>query len=368
MLRRDTSLFQLCQILQGKTPPAKADWLSIIGLANKGLITPTLRSFTSQYPVDIPSDVQAYLEEIYRRNISRNDHLAEQLLEAVSALNSVEITPVLLKGTALLAEAYPSKLGHRLMADLDILVAPDQINLALDCLSKLGYREDSGSPDNPDIHFVALGRPRDVGQIDLHRKPPGPDSFYRAIGRIVEHCRPLVRNGVRANLPSSTYQALILICHDQLHDEDYRAARIDLRHLLDLRELLCSTDGIDWKLITSFPHNSFVRNAIETHLLTLQELLAVDIPGEFKKRIVPRFQCWRRLQQINRPKLRFALSAIALLVDCPGYLRSRGQNQLSAKSDLAQVESRSNLFPTWAGLKWMFYNRYLYEDEIVGKL
>ena len=103
-------------------------------------------------------------------------------------------------------------------------------------------------------------------------------------------------------------------------------------------------------------------------MLTLQELLAVDIPGEFKKRIVPRFQCWRRLQQINRPKLRFALSAIALLVDCPGYLRSRGQNQLSAKSDLAQVESRSNLFPTWAGLKWMFYNRYLYEDEIVGKL
>jgi hypothetical protein len=341
--------------------------MSVINFANNSLTTPALSDCVSHFPDKVPADVRAYLKEIFERNLLRNDRLSAQLFEAISALNSVGITPTLLKGAAMLASVHPSKKGNRIMADLDILVAPEEIKSALNCLFHLGYRVDSGAPDDPNIHFVVVERSKDVGQIDLHRKPPGPDFFYHAAGPIIDHCKPFVWEGIKANLPSSTYHALILICHDQFHDDDYRAARVDLRHLLDLRELINSSDGIDWDLVASLPNNSFVRNGIETHLVTLHKLLGAEVPLKFCKHLVPRFQSWRRSQQISIPSSRFVLSVIALLIDCPGYLKYRGQNYRSELDN--SVQSGTKLYlPTWAGLMWMFYHRYLSKEQTAGKL
>jgi Coenzyme PQQ synthesis protein D (PqqD) len=41
---------------------------------------------------------------------------------------------------------------------------------------------------------------------------------------------------------------------------------------------------------------------VETQLVTLHKLLGVEIPLRFRKRVMPRFQCWRRLlQQTHAP-------------------------------------------------------------------
>jgi len=365
--RKRAPLFHLSRCLRGIVPPKGTDWLPIIELANKSLITPQLEILTRRDSEEIPNDLKNFLEEIYSRNIARNNHLASQLIEAVSALNSVKIVPTLLKGTALLAAAYPSEFGHRILADLDLLVEPSEVGIALECLLRLGYRIDSGSPDNPDIHFVALGRNEDVGQIDLHRNLPGPESFYRGLGPISSHCKTMALKDARVRCPSATYQALVLICHDQFHDGDYRTARVDLRHLFDLHALSTSAEGVDWQVISSISTNSFVRNAVSTHILTMQALLGTSIPPEFNRHFVARFQSWRRLQQINKPGLRHILSAIALLLDCPGYLKFRSRSGLYLK-DGSEKESGTTTAPTWAGLKSMFLNSYMRDDVTVAKL
>ena len=372
MLSRNAPFFHLCECLQGKLPARKIDWMSVIELANNSLTTPALKDFAYQFSKAVPADVQAYLTEIHGRNRVRNERLAKQLVEAIAALNSVNITPTLIKGAAMLVSTDALKTGNRIMADLDILVAPEQIKSALNCLSQLGYSVSTGDPVDPRIHFVTVQRPDDVGQIDLHRRLPGPDFFYSTLGPIHAHCKIFMYKNVSTNLLSPTYHALILICHDQFQDGDYRAAKIDLRHFLDLRQLINSPEGVDWELLDSLPKDNFVRNGIETYLVTLHELLGVEVPLRFRKHFVPRFQYWRRSQNINMPKLRFILSLTALMLDCPGYLKHRKQTFLGRINDLPrqpdQIGRSVRKAPTWGGLKWMLHHQYFDKEQIAGKI
>jgi hypothetical protein len=76
-----------------------------------------------------------------------------------------------------------------------------------------------------------------------------------------------------------------------------------MRHLLDLRDLRHST-GLA---------NKLARNALETHLVALFSLLAVDVPAGMRTRLIPRLQHRRRLAQARLPLLRQAPLPIAIL-------------------------------------------------------
>ena len=102
MASQSASIIPLCQCFRG-LPPKRGDWLSLIELANRTLTTPALMDFVDRFPGHVPQDARRYVTEICRRNVIRNDRLAAQLIEAVAALNEKGVTPVLLKGTALLA-------------------------------------------------------------------------------------------------------------------------------------------------------------------------------------------------------------------------------------------------------------------------
>ena len=112
---RGTTLSHLCQCLQGSLPQT-IDWMSVIGLANETLITPALHDIAERFPDAIPEDVRQYLQEIFNRNLARNDRLAEQLAEAVAALNGNDVTPVLVKGSAMLAAWPRMTMGRRLIS------------------------------------------------------------------------------------------------------------------------------------------------------------------------------------------------------------------------------------------------------------
>ena len=125
MANHSSALMSLCECLRGALP-APVDWISLIGLANETLTTPALIGLVRQFERQIPDDVCAYVRDIHKRNLTRNDRLAVQLEETIVALNEAEVTPVLLKGAATLAAASRQTWGARLMADLDLLVARDQ--------------------------------------------------------------------------------------------------------------------------------------------------------------------------------------------------------------------------------------------------
>jgi hypothetical protein len=313
--------------------------MAVIELANLSAVTPALGSVASSLLEQLPADVRTYLDEVLRRNLLRNEYLTGQLFEAVAKLNARGIVPTLLKGTALLAVS-PSAAKTRMLCDLDILISPAEIDLALESLSQIGYRFVEEASFG---HSVVIERPQDVGQIDLHRMLPG-------CGRLDASdvtSQLLVRDGLTAKVLRPTFEVLLLIYHDQFHDRDYWTARIDLRHLLDLRELIHAADEIDWEMIDSQCQNKFVRNNIETQLVTLHKLLGVEVPLRFRNRLMPRFQCWRRLRQTHTPEFRIVPFLLAFLVDLPSFL-----------SDCAQMEakrrSQKTNRPTWNEPTWRF--------------
>lgn len=324
---RGTTLSHLCQCLQGSLPQT-IDWMSVISLANETLITPALHDIAERFPDAIPEDVRQFLQEIFNRNLARNDRLAEQLAEAVAALNGNGVIPVLVKGSAMLAAWPRLAMGRRLISDLDILVSPNETDRALDALNGLGYRIYFKAPSDAPKRYIDLKRPHDVGMIDLQESPPGHRFFYNGSGDIRQHCQLLEQNS--AYIPSATYHALMLIIHDQFQDADYWVGKIDLRHLLDLRDLAHAPNGIDWQQLAGLAHGRLARNAIETQLVTLNTLLGVDVPDSLRRRLLPRLQHRRRMLQARMPALRHAFFLLTLF-DYGNYRSEVGLNERTAE-------------------------------------
>ena len=268
--------------------------------------------FVTRFKDQIPEDVYLYIREMFERNVARNDRLAAQLTETIAAINDRGVRPVLLKGAAMLAASPRAHWGKKLMCDLDILVSPSEVEATLDALYAVGYSMHGRTPPDLERWFAELKRPSDVGMVDLHRGLPGPPFFYRA-GDVRQHCKMVNIGRASACIPSATYQALILTIHDQFQDSDYWIGNIDLRHILDLRDLTRSPEGIDWDLLASFVPDKLAKNALETQLVALFSLLGVDVPAAMRTRLIPRLQFKRRLIQARFPLLRHALLPIAVL-------------------------------------------------------
>src|SRR6185437_943249 len=224
--------------------------------------------------------------------------------------------------------AAPAQRGAKLMSDLDIMVSPHEAKEAMSGLFSLGYSVDFETSPNVKKWYADLKRPGDVGMVDLHCQLPGPEFFYRPAGDARQYYKSIRIGQGSAYLPSATYHSLIMIVHDQFQDHDYWLGDIDLRHLLDLRYLAGSEEGTDWNLLGSFVSDKLARNALETQLVALHCLLAVDVPAGMRARLIPRLQHKRRLAQTRFPALRRALLAMAML-DYKNHRKGVGDPRLT---------------------------------------
>ncbi len=105
----------------------------------------------------------------------------------------------------------------------------------------------------------------------------------------------------------------MLIIHDQFQDYGYWLGDLDLRHLIELRDLSSSVEGIDWEELASHISGELMKNAVQTQLVALAELLGVKIPRALRSRVIPRLQFKRQLIQARFPRSRVPLLAMAVL-------------------------------------------------------
>jgi hypothetical protein len=89
-----------------------------------------------------------YLEEIYNQNYSRNIELLKEVDEISHLLKSNNINHVFLKGAALVSSIYKESIGVRMVGDIDIVIAKDQIYKAKNLL-ELGSYCNLTSPFEP---------------------------------------------------------------------------------------------------------------------------------------------------------------------------------------------------------------------------
>jgi hypothetical protein len=344
------ALTDLCACFRGEVPK-HADWLSIIGLANQTLTTPALMDIATRFESEVPEDTRRYIRFIFERNLIRNDRLTAQLVETVAALNEHGIIPTLFKGAAMLVTAPQSSRGARLMTDLDIMVQPDEIETAMKAFTAIAYCEHERNPPYASEWWVELKRSDDVGAVDLHRALPGSAAFSHALGNPAQYRQVVQIGRGKAYVPSATFQALILIAHDQFQDNDYWTGNVDLRHLLQLRDLATSSQGIDWEKLLALMPDRLARNAVETQLVALFDLLRVDVPLKMRSGFIPRLQQRRRLLQAKFPALRLPMLCLGIL----DYWNHRDHtDRLRLQDGLKPAPARKWTPPKLSTLRFIF--------------
>jgi len=89
--------------------------------------------------------------------------------------NKHNINHVFLKGTALLAGNYYADLGERMIGDIDVLVVPEQVQLAFDLIKNEGYKSSETSFGHHFFghshrHLPRLVKDSAMCAIEIHKK------------------------------------------------------------------------------------------------------------------------------------------------------------------------------------------------------
>lgn len=313
------ALAQLTACLRGEIPAA-ADWAAILMLANRALITAQLyaaivRANATQH---LPDDAHSFLREVFDRNRERNRRLSAQLSDGLRALNDAGIEPVLLKGAAVWASCGRGLEFNRILADIDLLVRPIEVEPALAALINAGFECVKKYPGNKEHVVAELGRPTDVGFLDLHQRLPGP----RAIAEIPDlhaHCSGTIWEEGRAKIPDPAIQIFCLSLHDHFHDQDYWRGGFDLRHLLDIAALCKAPGGVDWLQLEKWCRTSLVRNGLEAQLIAAERLVDAAVPARFVRRQWTQIHHRRHMWQFAYPALAVPLGFLGLAAEGPNF-------------------------------------------------
>jgi hypothetical protein len=299
--------------------------MAVLWLANTSLVTPQILTAAEAAGASerLPADGLPFLTEVRARNRERNRRLFAQLADALRALNAANIEPALLKGAALwVAQGRPATFD-RMLNDLDLLVRPDEAETALAALKAAGF-ELHNRYQGSEVHvFAELGRPSDVGFLDLHQRAPGPPGAAEAAWGGGE--RRVAWDGVAARVAEPAAQIFQLVLHDQFHDGDYWRGTFDLRHLLDIAAL--AEADPDWAALNTLASTPLLRRALEAQLLAARDLAGAAIPQRMLDDRLAGLQHRRRLAQFAHPALAGVLAAAGAAIDVPALLAHRAANR-----------------------------------------
>ena len=302
-MRKSGHLKALATLVEGGGDPGEiADWTGVVELACATMTAARLALRLEEKAFQgVPPEFADFLADVLDRNRLRNERMLAQLEEAASALNGVGVAPMLQKGAALMLTSAHARAG-RINSDIDLIAPRGEFRAAVRALTDIGYapfdETISMAGDNP----LPLMRTEDVGMIDLHSAPRGPSRLAEAAGAS-GHVHETTIGAARIRLPSPSVQVVHLTLHDQHHDLDYLRGHFDLRHAVDIAELVATQEGVDWALIEEIFDDPYSRRAFATQMLAISRILNIDAYPAAEKSTAARLQAGRKLLQMDAPFL-----------------------------------------------------------------
>ncbi|SNR30035.1 Uncharacterised nucleotidyltransferase [Lutibacter agarilyticus] len=129
------------QLLKFTLQEENFNWDAIVKIGSRHLVLPAIycRLKEKQLLNCLPEDLLEYLEEITTINRNRNLEILNEVNEISQLFNNHHIDHVFLKGTALLAGNYYKDLGERMVGDIDVLVASNQVQEAYELIKTINY-------------------------------------------------------------------------------------------------------------------------------------------------------------------------------------------------------------------------------------
>ena len=268
----------------------------------------------------IPARALRELQRGYYLNMLRNEWLRAELQEVTIALHQEGVEVIVLKGGALAWTVYASP-ALRQMADLDLMVRREQVELMNGALKRLGFV--LSSVTSPYLlafqqRFgggVAWVRPdgRRTVCLDVQHHPIGID-WYRYATRmdvesLWEKARPLAVEGVKA-LQLSVADTIIHLC---LHPAVQHGYNWTLGGYVDIDRVVAHAGAdFSWASFTERVEQFGVRTPVAYGLLTACRLLETPVPPDV-------------LEELRPSTLRLGLLRRLAPVECSGPLAKPGR-------------------------------------------
>jgi Uncharacterised nucleotidyltransferase len=175
-VRRYRAFSALCAIVRSgllesrpfDVRPLRA-WQLLIELGSNHLVTPVV-AWSLKDNAGVPDDVRSYFDSVLTLNCIRNEHMLEGLRRVATALNAIDIEPVLLKSAAHLVEQLYPEPGLRILRDLDILIPEDRAQSAVGALRDIGFTGSIAAPENHH-HLPGMTDPESGLDVELHGPP-----------------------------------------------------------------------------------------------------------------------------------------------------------------------------------------------------
>ncbi len=237
--------------LLGGAPPdpaAAVDWKLLVEASSHHYVTPAL-AWCLRDRSDLPPEIRDYFDAALTLNGRRNERLTEALVRVVTALNAIDIEPLLLKGAARLVDGVYPAATLRFLGDLDLLIPADRSSDAASALMRIGFDAAADAKWDAAHHHLPVLRESDTGAcVELHTELSlSPNDAIVPASWFVMNALPFQFHDVRVRLPDATRTVAHNIVHDQLNHANYRWGKFELRQLLDLAMVRKRYENmIDW--------------------------------------------------------------------------------------------------------------------------
>lgn len=218
------------------------DWPSVIRRAEFHSIASLLRFNLAKAELldSVPETEREQLRATSQTWAARHLAYVSEAARLISTLNSVDITAIPLKGSALMLGGFYPQAGLRAALDMDLLVAPDKQQQADEVISSLGYEDLPGRRSVPSRQRLA----NELNHLWPRRGPSGLIlELHRRAFQFAQRERDFTFDEVRSRavsvsvngtellLPSPTDLAFHLVHHTLV---DLQTTKAILRTIADL--------------------------------------------------------------------------------------------------------------------------------------
>jgi hypothetical protein len=277
------------------------DWLTVASLANRHFVAPALWTTLArpEFGDKIPDDVRSYLALLHAGNAERNARIRHQCLEIGATLAKAGLRAALLKGATWLFDGSTAPASDRMMRDIDLLVAPDDVEPAVQALTARGYRDTSESfVEIGHYHHAPLQPPNGEAMVEIHR-----DLAHRAeLLRTQDVIASATEVAPGLLLPAPRHRIAHNVIHAQIENGDWVAGVFDLRDGLDLARLMARHGSeLDWVSLAHETRNRGFLPILSGAVYAAHRVLQSPLPAAFVIGRRDRLHAWRCLQQRRWP-------------------------------------------------------------------
>lgn len=281
-------------ISQQIAPDLAAAWLRDHALAGLGALHLRQRAPT----------IAAQLEIDYFLTTAENSVHDKLFRQVVEALNSAGITPIALKGIALIHTSYPD-FAARTMNDIDVLIKREDIDRAVRQLQAIGFTRNHEKAARPDllqgladgeIQILSDEYPRNL--IELQRSPFAGWWLRRTAN--IDYAEMFANIIDLPGIPASQLSTEDMLMHLATHNVvNHQLSLYALRAFVDTAYLI-ETRSVDWSMLVDRAKRWRVASVLWLHLYLANLTIGLSVDHIVLKRLQPPLlQKWLLLRFIS---------------------------------------------------------------------